>query len=287
MPVEPGSGPGVRLETIDLTFAYPDRPPALLGVSLVIEKGEYLALLGQNGAGKTTLAKHFNGLLRPSSGKVLVGGRNSCDFSIGELAHQVGYAFQNPDHQIFAGTTREEIAFGPRNQGLKQAEVTDRVDAALDAFGLEEQADLPPAMLGYGTRRKVALASVLAMRPQALILDEPTSGLDRRSVTELMEILAAFSSEGRTVIVITHDVRLVADHVPRCAVLASGKLAARGDTNSVLRDANLLAASGLDLPPVGRLARRLDIDGADLPLDVATFTGAYRTARSAPRGEAG
>jgi len=280
---ELGTDSGLRLETVDLTFAYPDRLPALSGVNLRIESGEYLALMGQNGAGKTTLAKHFNGLLRPSSGKVLVGGRNTASFSIGELARRVGYAFQNPDHQIFAGTTRDEIAFGPRNLGLMEAEVTDRVDETLEAFGLVEQADLPPAMLGYGTRRKVALASVLAMRPQALILDEPTSGLDRRSVTELMALLAAYSGEGRTVIVITHDVRLVADYVPHCAVLTSGRLVARGATHAVLRDASLLAATGLDLPPVGRLARRLGMDGADVPLDVVAFKRAYQAVRGGSR----
>jgi len=284
-PHEPGTSPGLSLELVDLTFAYPGRPPALSGVTLRIERGEYLALLGQNGAGKTTLAKHFNGLLRPSGGKVLVGGRDASGLSIGELAQQVGYVFQNPDHQIFAGTTREEIAFGPRNLGLMEAEVAERVDATLEAFGLVAQADLPPAMLGYGTRRKVALASVLAMRPQALILDEPTSGLDRRSVIELMALLAAYSGEGRTVIVITHDVRLVADHVPHCAVLTSGKLGARGGTQSVLSDANLLSATGLDLPPVGRLARRLGMGGADAPLDVVAFTRTYEAKRSESRGK--
>ncbi len=282
---EPGTSTGLSLETVDLTFAYPGRPPALSGVTLRVERGEYLALLGQNGAGKTTLAKHFNGLLRPSSGNVLVGGRDASDLSIGELAQQVGYVFQNPDHQIFAGTTREEIAFGPRNLGLMEAEVAKRVDATLEAFGLVAQADTPPAMLGYGTRRKVALASVLAMRPQALILDEPTSGLDRRSVMELMGLLSAYSGEGHTVIVITHDVRLVADHVPHCAVLTSGRLAARGGTQSVLSDANLLSATGLDLPPVGRLAQRLGMGGADAPLDVAAFKRSYEAKRSESRGK--
>ncbi len=120
---EDGGAAGLSLETVDLTFSYPERPPALAGINLRIERGEYLALLGQNGAGKTTLAKHFNGLLRPSGGRVLVDGRDAAELSIGELAQSIGYVFQNPDHQIFAGTTREEIAFGPRNLGLLEAEV--------------------------------------------------------------------------------------------------------------------------------------------------------------------
>ncbi len=279
MHAEAESGTGLRLEAVDLTFAYPDRPPALSRVNLSVERGQYLALLGQNGAGKTTLAKHFNGLLRPSSGQVLVGGREAEGQGIGELAHQVGYVFQNPDHQIFAGTTREEIAFGPRNQGLTKAEIDERVDESLEAFGLVDQADMPPAMLGYGTRRKVALASVLAMRPEALILDEPTSGLDRRSVIELMVMLANYNHRGRTVIVITHDVRLVADYIPQCAVLQNGTLVAQGPARTVLSQADLIASTGLSLPPVGRLAQRVGMPDAELPLDVASFCMAYRSMR--------
>jgi energy-coupling factor transport system ATP-binding protein len=273
-------GPGVTLEAIDLTYAYRDRPPALMEISLRVEAGGYLALVGQNGAGKTTLAKHFNGLLRPMTGRILVGGSDASDLSIGELAQHVGFVFQNPDHQIFAGTTRDEIAFGPRNLGLGDQDVQARVVESLEAFGLSEQADVPPAALGYGTRRKVALASVFAMRPQALILDEPTTGLDRRSVVDLMARLAQYVEAGRTVVVITHDVRLVADHVPRCAVLQAGRLLVEGDTQTVLRQAKLMSAADLRLPPVGRLARRLSMDEAHLPLDVAGFGQAYATLRA-------
>jgi energy-coupling factor transport system ATP-binding protein len=278
-----GEPRGLALETVDLTFAYPDRPPALRSVRLRVAAGEVLALLGQNGAGKTTLAKHFIGLLRPTRGSVRVDGEDAVRLSIGELAHKVGFVFQNPDHQIFAGTTKEEIAFGPRNLGLSQVEIDERVTEGLETFGLSGQAEVPPAMLGYGTRRKVALASVFAMRPKALILDEPTSGLDRRSVIELMGQLSDYAEQGRTVVVITHDVRLVADHIQRCAVLHEGELLASGRTRDVLTQPDLMSTTGLELPPVGRLARSLGMDEAGLPLDVAAFRQAYATLRAERR----
>jgi energy-coupling factor transporter ATP-binding protein EcfA2 len=281
---EAGRPAGASLEAVNLTFAYPGRPPALENVSLRVEAGERLALLGQNGAGKTTLAKHFNGLLRPDSGRVLIDDAECSDLSIGQLARSVGYVFQNPDRQIFAGTTREEIAFGPRNLGLSQAEVDARVGESLDSFGLLKVADLPPAMLGYGTRRKVALASILAMRQPVLILDEPTSGLDRRSVVELMAWLDDYAGEGRTVVVITHDLRLVAEYIPRCAVLHEGELLAVGDTHDVLSSRAMMQTTGLALPPVGRLARSLGMDGERPPLDVPSFRRSYLALRARYRG---
>lgn len=266
---------GLSLEAVDLTFAYPGRPPALSEISLRIEPGGYLALVGQNGAGKTTLAKHFNGLLRPSSGQVLVGGRDASEQSIGALAQHVGYVFQNPDHQIFAGTISDEIAFGPRNLGLAEDDVAARVADALEGFDLLEHADLPPATLGYGLRRKVALASVFAMQPRVLILDEPTTGLDRKSADDLMERLDGAIGRGRTVVIITHDLRLVAEHVPLCAVLQEGRLLACGETRDVLAQADLMSATDLELPPVGRLALRLGMESARLPMDVAGFRQAW------------
>ena len=276
---------GLILAVVDLSFAYAGRPPALSHVDLRIEPGEILALVGQNGAGKTTLAKHFNGLLRPSSGSVWVGGRDASELSIGELAQHVGFVFQNPDHQIFAGTIREEIAFGPRNLGLTEAQVSARVVEVIEAFELGPHASLPPATLGYGLRRKVALASVFAMHPQALVLDEPTTGLDRKSVTELMMRLERFARDGGTAVVITHDVRLVADHIPMCAVLQAGRLVAYGKTRDLLTQDDLMAATGLELPPVGQLGRRLGMKGGRLPLDVGGFRRAWAD-RSSGRTEA-
>jgi energy-coupling factor transporter ATP-binding protein EcfA2 len=183
----------------DLWYSYGGEVTALQGIDLEIEDGDYVAVIGQNGSGKTTLVKHFNGLLKPTRGRVLVRGlsdregspllRDTADLTAGQLAQTVGYVFQNPDHQIFCATTRQELAFGPRNLGLLEVEVKRRVDEALACFDLEEVADKPPAVLGYGLRRKIGVAAVYAMQPRVFILDEPTTGLDWRSTMELMELI--------------------------------------------------------------------------------------------------
>ena len=182
----------------DLWYGYSGEVAALRGIDLEIEDGDYVAVIGQNGSGKTTLVKHFNGLLKPTRGRVLVKleTRNpkpetlvdTASLTVGQLAQTVGYVFQNPDHQIFCDTIREEFAFGPRNLGLPEAEVRRRVEEALARFDLEQYADRPPAVLGYGLRRKIGVAAVYSMRPRIFILDEPTSGLDWRSTVELMEL---------------------------------------------------------------------------------------------------
>ena len=206
--------PQIAVEGVSHT--YPDGTAALRDVSLDIFPGEFVALLGPNGSGKTTLAKHFNGLLKPTQGRVLVEMRDTRTTRIAELARLVGYAFQNPDHQIFAPTVQEEVAFGPRMQELPRSIVTQRVAEALDRFRLIPYADLPPAMLGFGQRRQVALAAMITVQPKALILDEPTGGLDWRSQQEFMDIVANFNTLGRTVVLVTHDMRLVAEYANAC-----------------------------------------------------------------------
>ncbi len=247
----------VGLEAQDLWFRYPDGPEALRGVTLRIEGGEYVALIGLNGSGKTSLAKQFNGLLRPGRGRVRVDGADTGSRSIAELARQVGYAFQNPDHQIFSPTVRDELAFGPRNLGASDAEVSARVEALLERFQLGPVADRPPALLGHGQRRKIALAAVLAMQTPALILDEPTAGLDAASVNELFELLDELHQGGRTIVLITHDLRRVAERAPRCLVLDQGQLHLDGPTRTILADAEGLAGAGLAPPAVPALCRRL------------------------------
>jgi energy-coupling factor transporter ATP-binding protein EcfA2 len=274
---------GIRLEVRELTYAYPGHPPALQGVDLILEPGTYLALVGQNGAGKTTLAKHLNGLLRPTGGQVLVDGEDAGRLSVGRLAHKVGYVFQNPDHQIFADSVVDEIRFGPRNLGLSEEVVATRVERALEAFGLQTLAGERPATLGFGLRRKIGLASVLAMDTPALILDEPTTGLDWPATESLMSAVGDLAESGRTIVVITHDTRLVANFVPECAVLHAGKLVARGPTAAVLREASYSAQMGLDLPQIGQLARRLGWTGDDLALTVPQFVEVYAGQRALRR----
>jgi energy-coupling factor transport system ATP-binding protein len=202
------------IEIRDLGYRYPaaDRW-ALSNVDLDIWRGEWLAIVGVNGSGKSTLIKHLNGLLKPAHGLVCVGNEDTRNCQVGELAGTVGYLPQNPDHLIFSATVREEVAYGPRQLGLRGTALEERVTETLALLHLSPYADHPPAVLGYGLRRQVALASVLAMNTRILALDEPTMGLDRRITERLLDVLSNRHRQGTTVIMITHDLRWVA----RCA----------------------------------------------------------------------
>lgn len=251
-----------------LSHSYPDGAVALKDVNLTIAPGEFVALLGPNGSGKTTLAKHLNGLLKPTQGTVTVEGRDTRTTRIAELARLVGYAFQNPDHQIFAPTVQEEIAFAPRMQQLPHAIVAQRVAEALERFRLIPYADLPPALLGFGQRRQVALAAVIAAQPMTLILDEPTGGLDWRSQQEFMAVVADFHILGRTVILITHDMRLVAEYATRAIVLLHGEVSFDGTPQGLFGRPEVLERAGLAQPQITRLAQRLGKYG--MPADILT-----------------
>lgn len=215
-----------------LTYRYAglasDMPPALSNVNVAIAHGSFVGLVGPNGSGKTTFARHLNGLLKPSDGRVSVDGIDTRTQSVGRLARHVGYAFQNPDHQIFCASTREEIAFGARALG-RPADATDAaVDRLLGLFGLRDVADASPATLGYGDRRAVALASVLAMGTDVLVLDEPTAGLDRRRSARLLDAVSERNAQGVTVIMISHDMRAVAERCTHLLRLEHGRLAEWG-----------------------------------------------------------
>lgn len=246
------------IEVDDVSFRYEPRADAVLrGVSLRIDEGEFVALVGQNGAGKTTLAKHFNGLLKPTSGRVRAMGVDTRTAGVATLARTVGYVYQNPDHQIFAQKVRTEVAFGPRNLGLTSAEIELRVSEALDLVRLAEHAEDFAFSLGRGQRQLLAVASVLAMRPPILVVDEPTTGLDLRGARGILDLLSRWNAEGRTIIVITHDMALVAERVPRTVVVGSGRIIADGPTREVLSDTPLLASAFLRPPQVTRVAQRL------------------------------
>jgi cobalt transport protein ATP-binding subunit len=254
-----------------ISFSYDESPPALRQVSLTIAPGEFVALTGANGSGKTTLAKHFNGLLRPSSGRVLVAGADAQGRSIGELAQTVGYVFQNPDHQIFLPSVAEEVAFGPRNLGFRDTELDARVDEALALFDLSCLRERHPMLLGRGVRRRVALAATFAMRPRLLVLDEPTGGLDQRAADNLMAVLHDLVAEGRSVVLITHDMRLVGEHARRMVVLNGGQVRADGPTEQVMTWHDLLRAAGIRPPAVARLAADLEEAGMPAALTVDQF----------------
>jgi cobalt transport protein ATP-binding subunit len=280
--------PAVSLQARDLTFSYLPGSPVLRGINLEIEAGTFTAVIGQNGSGKTTLMKHFNGLLRSESGQVLLDGEDISRQPVSELARRVGYVFQNPDHQIFNASTREEVAFGLRNLGLNEGEVQARTDQTLKEFHLLPFADRQPAVLSFGLRRKVSIAAVFAMQPGLLILDEPTSGLDWKSTQELLDLLHARNRQGTTILFITHDLRLVADAIPRCLAMSAGQVTAHGATREVLANPAANGALKNGLPPVHQLAASLKDRG--FPADVFTvedFTTAFHTAASGSKpGEA-
>jgi len=273
---DPSRFAAVCLEIKDLWFTYGDGQDVLNGISLSIAEGDFVAVIGQNGSGKTTLAKHFLGLLRPTKGEIFLHGERIRDRSVGELARQVGYVFQNPDHQIFGTTTWEEIAFGPRNLGLSAEEVERRTVDALERLDLSSEATKPPAMLSFGQRRKVSLAAVYAMDPHVLILDEPTNGLDGRGEKEAMELARTLNNTGKTIILVTHRIRLVAEYARSCILLAGGRVSAYGDTRSVFEQDDLLRSSNIELPQVWELGRQLAPRGFPQPaLSVGDFCQSY------------
>ena len=267
---------GLAIDLRDVTFAYEGGKRALDCLSLAIPQGEFTALVGRNGGGKSTLARHLNGLLRPRAGSVAINGRPAAGRPVGDLAREVGYVSQNPDHQIFAPTVREEVAFGPRNLGLKGDALARRVDEALAEFDLEALAGTPPAVLGYGQRRLVTVASVWAMQPPIWVLDEPTTGLDARYTARLMACLHELHRAGATILLITHDLRLVAEAAQRVVVIDAGRLAVDGPPAVVLSEPQALATYGLRPPPITRLSASLAPFGFPHPvLTVDQFMSAW------------
>lgn len=250
----------------NLKYTYEGGPEALRGVNLDVHEGEMLAIVGGNGSGKTTFAKTLNGLIRPSSGSVTVDGRDASAMTVAELARVVGYAFQNPDHQLFSSTVEDEVRFGPRNLGYPEPQVASMVDRAVDAMGLDAVRSLPPLSLRLGDRRRVSIASVIAMNPKVLVLDEPTSGLDASETRALMESVTRLNQEGRTIVLITHDMRLVAEHAQRVVVMAGGRVLLDSDVSGAFSDLMLLRQSNLEPPPVTLLAHRLSEHG--VPKDI-------------------
>ena len=268
----------MEIETQNVWFSYSDADDVLKSVSLQVRQGEFVALIGQNGSGKTTLAKHLLGLLRPRDGKVMIRGEDIGGKAVGEIARRVGYVFQNPDHQIFSATIREEISYGPRNLQLGEAEMIDRSEQAMDRFGLTAHAEQQPAMLSHGIRRKVALASIYAMDPQIWILDEPTGGLDWRSERETMALLHELNEAGKTIVLITHDMRIVAEHAERCIVMSEGQVVAHDATRAVMEQGEALKITP---PQTWRLGSALDFRPP--PLTVEAFCREYGKKLAAER----
>jgi energy-coupling factor transport system ATP-binding protein len=216
----------IRCES--LSHAYPDGTTALDRLDLEIPAGERVAITGPNGAGKTTLVHHWNGLLRPTAGRVLIDGRPTDGLHVAELARSVGLTFQRPERQLFAASCRAEVAFGPRTLGLRGAALDDRVDAALSAVGLAAEGPTNPYDLGGARRRLLAIASVLALNTAVVVLDEPTTGLDAAQVALVEALVDGLAGAGRTVVAISHDARFVAAGFRRVVRLTAGRVVADG-----------------------------------------------------------
>jgi cobalt/nickel transport system ATP-binding protein len=233
------------LELSELTFSYPDGRQVLNNVNLQINKGERVALLGPNGAGKTTLVMHLNGILISDQGIVKVAGIKVDKENLFEVRKRVGLVFQDPDDQLFMTTVRDDVAFGPSNIGIQGEELNEVVDYALDQVKMKEFADRPPHHLSFGQRRRVAVATVLAMKPDILVLDEPSSNLDPASRRELAEILLNLDV---TIFMVTHDLPYALEICPRAAILNNGKIVADGNTRDLLGDEELMESNRLELP---------------------------------------
>jgi energy-coupling factor transport system ATP-binding protein len=236
------------LEVQAVTHNYGEGPPAVREVTLTIQAGEFLALLGKNGSGKTTLAKHLGGLLTPTHGRVLLRGQEVGQVPLHQFAQEVSYVFQNPDHQLFADTVDAEVAFGPRNIGLDAAEVRTRVDEALDAVGLQSLREQDPFLLGRGERQRLAVAALLALRPHMLILDEPTTGLDYPEQRQMMDLLKRLHHEGRTILIITHAPWVAAEYAERALLMADGHLLWDGSLRALCAQPDLCAQAAFRPP---------------------------------------
>ncbi|MFC7810067.1 energy-coupling factor ABC transporter ATP-binding protein [Streptomyces olivaceus] len=242
---DPVSDVPASLDVSGLAFAYPDGHQALFGVDFSVARGERVALLGPNGAGKTTLVLHLNGILTGGTGTVAVAGLPVDRRNMAEIRRRVGIVFQDPDDQLFMPTVREDVAFGPAAAGAKGTDLEARVDRALSLVGMAEFKDRPPHHLSFGQRRRVAVATVLAMEPEILVLDEPSSNLDPASRRELADILRALDV---TVLMVTHDLPYALELCPRALILSDGVIAADGPTAELLADDGLMRAHRLELP---------------------------------------
>jgi energy-coupling factor transport system ATP-binding protein len=250
----------------DVHFSYSSNIEALKGVSLAVADGEFVAIMGQNGAGKTTLVKHFNGLLKPTSGRVLVDGVETTKTSVAALARTVGFVFQNPDHQLFSETVEEEIAFALKNFGYAPDVIEKRIEWGVNLLGITQYRKTSPFMLSGGERKRVALASVLAWDPKMLILDEPTIGQDHQQKENLRQFIMQLQSQGKTVVIVTHDVEFVAECNPRVVLMREGKIAADGEGKEILTNPRVLEESSIVLPQIAQVFSLLNAPG--LPKDV-------------------
>jgi len=265
----------------DITYVYPSGVEALSHVSIEILPGEFVALMGENGAGKTTLVKHINGLLKPKEGRVIVDGVDTRKTSVAALSRKVGFVFQNPDNQFFAETVKDEIGFALKNFGFDEATVERRVRWAVRFMALDDYVSQSPFLLSGGEKKRLALASVLSWNPEVLILDEPTIGQDYLQKEKLMQLILQLNTQGRTVIIATHDVEFVAECMPRVVLMSGGRIVDHGKADRVLSDAETLQRCSVIPPQITQLMHRLS--DPRLPRNVLSVGEAARLISTATR----
>jgi energy-coupling factor transport system ATP-binding protein len=241
----------------NLWHQYPNGVTAIQDVNVEIASGDYIALIGRNGSGKTTLVKHFNGLLRPTKGSVIVKGLDTRATRSESLARVVGYAFQNPDYMLFSTSIEQEVEFGPRNLDVSEDEIRSRVDEALAVTGLSQHRKENPLFFGKGVRRMITIAAILSMQPDVLVIDEPTTGMDYRGRESVMELIDRLNALGKTIIIITHDMRVVADHSSRALVMSGGRIVLDTPTSRLFESREALGLAGLQAPQRVQLALEL------------------------------
>lgn len=265
----------VVLEARGVGHRYENGFEALKGVDLRITEGEYVAIVGTNGAGKTTLTKHFNGIRRPTAGTILVDGVDIAGTQTPDLAMSIGYCFQNPDHQIFANSVAEEVEYGLKCYGVPEEERATRVAEILAGFDIAELAEVNPLNLGKGQRQKVALASILVLKPKILVIDEPTTGLDWQECIHILDIIDEFHAAGTTIVVVTHDMRLVRERAQRVVAMSQGGIAYDGPSSDFFFQGQVLADADIELTPLSEFAAlvadQLGVDAHTMPRTVSAM----------------
>lgn len=256
----------IQLSTENLSFTYPDGTRALKNINIEIEKGEKVAIIGPNGAGKSTLFSHFNGLTEPTSGCVKIEGK-PISFEKDELLkvrQKVGIVFQDPNDQLFAPTVKEDIAFGPMNLGLSYDEVEKRVEDALKMVGMENYEDKTPHHLSGGQQKRIAIAGIIAMKPELMILDEPTAGLDPDGVEKVLNIMNQLIEEGMTLIISSHDIDMISKYADKIFVLYNGEIIESGNKNKIFSDMELLKKAHLRTPITTEILYNLKESGLNV-----------------------
>ena len=264
------------IKTENMSYTYPDGTVALKDINIEILAGERVAIVGSNGAGKSTLFSHFNGLSEPTKGLIKIDGKPAVykKKELLKIRQTVGIVFQNPDDQLFAPTVMEDVAFGPMNLGFSDEEVDKRVEEALKLVGMTGQEKKAPHHLSGGQKKRVAIAGILAMRPEIMVLDEPTTGLDPKGVDEVMEILQMLNKEDMSIIIASHDVEMVTEFADKIFVLHDGKIIGQGTTEEIFNDPKTLKEAHLKPPKAAELLHLLKDGGIPVNIQL-TVSGAY------------